>query len=113
MAARKGFRGNRAAIGRILRDDPGIGAALEAIAERTADESGGTVRKYTTDRQVVAVDVGAEDQAVNGAGTRAINRVRAFASKRDWRRAFAAGDADASRRAHASPSYSSLPESSS
>lgn len=72
MAPKQGFKGNRAVIGRILREDPGVAAALDAVADPVAGRSGGTVRKYVTDRQVVSVEVDAEAQAVDGAATRAL-----------------------------------------
>mgnify|MGYP000872310544 FL=1 len=72
MAQRAGFRGNRKVIGRILREDPGVAAALEAIADPVAERSGGTKRKYVTDRQVVSIEVDAEAQAIDGVATRAL-----------------------------------------
>lgn len=72
MAKRQGFAGNRATIGRILREDPGVAAALDAVADPVAARSDGTKRKYVTDRQVVSVEVDAEAQAVDGAVTRAL-----------------------------------------
>lgn len=71
---KKGFVANKAGIGRILREDPGIGAALDAIAEPAAAEAGGTVDAYVTDRQVRSVLVDPEDQAIEGVGTRAMGR---------------------------------------
>lgn len=111
MARRAGFTANKRVIGKMLRTDPGVGAALDDIAGAAADRAGGTVRKYVTDRQVVAVEVGAEEQAIDGAATKAMAEVQGFATRRAWRRAFAAGDEDASERAHATPGgYRSLPE---
>lgn len=72
MAKRQGFTGNRAVIGRILREDPGLAAALDAVADPVAARSDGTKRKYVTDRQVVSVEVDAEAQAVDGVATRAL-----------------------------------------
>lgn len=72
MAARQGFRGNRRVIAQILREDPGVGAALDAVAGPVAARSGGTVRSYVTDRQVRSVEVDAEAQAVDGVATRAL-----------------------------------------
>jgi hypothetical protein len=74
MAQRAGFRGNRRVISQILREDPGVAEALDAIAGPVASESGGEIRKYTTDRQVVSISVPAEDQAVDGTVTRALGR---------------------------------------
>lgn len=71
MAQRQGFRGNRRVIGRILREDPGLAAALDAVADPVAAKTGASVRKYVTDRQVVSLGVDAEDQAVNGSVTKA------------------------------------------
>ena len=71
MAQKEGFRGNRRVIGRILREDPGLGAALEAVANPVAEQTGASIRKYVTDRQVVSLGVDAEDQAVDGTVTRA------------------------------------------
>lgn len=68
---RQGFVANRAAIGRILKTDPGIAAALDAVAEPMAEQAGGTVDAYTTDRAVRAVMVGGESQAKDGALTKA------------------------------------------
>lgn len=111
MARRKGFVPNRRNIGRILREDAGIGAALDAVAEPAAAKAGGEVRKYVTDRQARAIVVGAEAQAIDGAATKAMAEVQAFASKREWRASFARGDSDASARAHAtSGGYRGLPE---
>lgn len=72
MAKRAGFIPNRKVIRSILRDDPGVGAALDAIADPAAAQSGGTVRAYKTDRQVRSLEVDADEQAVNGAATKAL-----------------------------------------
>lgn len=71
MGRRKGFVANRAAIGRILKTDPGIQAALDSIAEPLAEKAGGTVDSYTTDRAVRAVMVDGQAQAKDGALTKA------------------------------------------
>lgn len=72
MARRKeGFVRNKAAVGRILKKDPGIQAALDAIANPLADKAGGTVKSYTTDRAVRTVMVDGEAQAKDGAATKA------------------------------------------
>lgn len=113
MAQRKGFRANRRTIGNILKSDPGVVSAVDEIADDAAGRiDGGEVRKRTTDRHVAEVFVGAEDQAVNGSGTRAVNEAAAaFASRRQWRRSFKLGESDASERAHATPGgYAGLPE---
>ncbi|AUV60794.1 neck protein [Mycobacterium phage Rem711] len=72
MAPKRGFVLNKRNIGRILKEDAGIGAALDAIAEPVAASAGGTVDKYVTDRQARAVVVSAEEQAINGAATKAL-----------------------------------------
>jgi len=72
MAPRQGFRGNRKVIGQILRSDPGVGAALDKIADEVAARSGGQVEKGMTDRQTRIVKVGAADQAVDGVATKAL-----------------------------------------
>jgi len=68
---RQGFVPNRAAIGRILKTDAGIQAALDGIAAPLADNAGGTVDAYTTDRAVRAVMVDGQAQAKDGALTKA------------------------------------------
>lgn len=68
---RPGFHLNKATIGWAARNDPGLIAALDDLAEPTARDAGGHVEAYTTDRAVRAVVVDAEDQAKNGAGTKA------------------------------------------
>ena len=111
MAPRQGFRGNRRVIGQILKSDPGMKSAVNAAAGFVAKRSGGTVRTYTTDRHVAAVEVNAEDQAVDGVATKAVNELRGFSSRRQWRRAFASDDPQASDRARATTGgYKSLPE---
>ena len=72
MAKRQGFIPNRKVIRSILRDDPGVGAALDAIADPAAASAGGEVRAYKTDRQVRSIEVDADEQAVNGAATKAL-----------------------------------------
>lgn len=72
MARRKeGFVRNKAAVGRILKNDPGIQAALDAIANPLADKAGGTVKSYTTDRAVRTVMVDGAAQAKDGVATKA------------------------------------------
>lgn len=72
MARRKqGFVANRAGIGRIMKNDPGIQAALDAIADPLAEKAGGKVEAFTTDRAVRAVVVDAADQAKDGVATKA------------------------------------------
>ncbi len=71
MARKRGFVANRAAIGRILKTDPGIAAALDAVATPLAEKAGGTVDAYTTDRAVRSVVVDGQAQAKDGAATKA------------------------------------------
>lgn len=71
MAARGHFVMNKPAIGRIAKRDRGIKAALHNIAAPAATKAGGHVEEYETDRSVAAIVVGAEDQAANGAATKA------------------------------------------
>ncbi|ORA24892.1 hypothetical protein [Mycobacterium aquaticum] len=68
---KEGFVADRKAIGRIMKNDPGLKAFIHGIAEKGASRAGGHVEDYTTDRTVSAVVVGAEDQAKNGAATKA------------------------------------------
>lgn len=72
MAPRGKFVLNKPAIGRIAKRDRGIKAALHKIAGPAATKAGGHVEEYETDRSVAAVVVGEEDQAANGAGTKAM-----------------------------------------
>lgn len=72
MPRKQGFVPNRKNIGLILKEDPGIGAALDAVADPVADRSGGTVTTGKTDRQTRVIHVPAEDQAVDGAVTKAL-----------------------------------------
>jgi hypothetical protein len=71
MARKQGFVANRAGIGNILKQDLGIQAALDALAEPMAQKAGGHVDAYTTDRAVRAVVVDGESQAKDGAATKA------------------------------------------
>ncbi|MCV7255682.1 hypothetical protein H7J86_26305 [Mycobacterium hackensackense] len=114
MAPRQGFKPNRKVIGNILKHDPGVVAAVDEIAEDARRRVGGdaTVRTYTTDRHVASLEVDAEEQAVDGVGTRAVSEAAmAFRSRRQWRRAFAQKDEDAHERARATDvGYRGLPE---
>ena len=114
MARRKGFQTNRKVIGDILKNDPGVVAALRSIGDDAKNRAGGDaeLREYTTDRHVVSLEVDAEEQAIDGVGTRAVNEAAAaFRSRRQWRRAFAEGDDDAHERAKATTKgYRGLPE---
>lgn len=111
MATKQGFKRDSAAVAQILKSDPGVGAALDEIAEQMAKRSGGTVKSYITDRQVRAVVVDAEDQAINGAATKAAGEVAGFSSRREWRKWFRENRPDAHDRAHATRGgYEKLPE---
>lgn len=68
---KKGFVRDRKAIARIAKRDPKLKAAIHDLAESGAAKAGGHVEDYVTDRSVSAVVVGAEDQAKNGAITKA------------------------------------------
>lgn len=68
---RQGFVRNSRAVGRILKTDPGIQGALDAVAGPLAEKAGGSVDAYTTDRAVRAVMVDGEAQAKDGAATKA------------------------------------------
>jgi hypothetical protein len=118
MAARGKFVLNKRTVGHILKHDGGLKAAVHDTAEDAKDRAGpgATVEDYTTDRVVSGIVVGATDQAMNGTATRAAQQTaaaarknRPFTSRAEWRRAFAAGDSNASTRAHAS-SWAGLPE---
>lgn len=121
MAPKQGFVANKSVIGQMLKSDPGVGAALDDIADDMAGQSGGTVESYVTDRQARAVVVSAEAQAIDGVATKAAaatagrragrNQRKGFVSKRQWRRAFAEEVADAEDIAHATEGgYRGLPE---
>ncbi|MCV7230669.1 hypothetical protein [Mycolicibacterium komossense] len=121
MARKQGFVPNRKNIGLILKEDSGIAAALDDIAEDAAAKAGGQVVKYVTDRQARSVVVDAEAQAIDGTATKAMgetagqrsgrNQNGGFVSRSQWRRAFATGLSDAEERAKAtSGGYSGLPE---
>lgn len=71
MARRKqGFVRNHKAIGRILRSKA-VADFVHAVAAQGAERAGGWVEDYITDRRVSAVVVHAEDQAKDGAATKA------------------------------------------
>ena len=72
MARRAGFIPNKKVIGEILRSDPGIGAALDAIADPAAERDGVEVRSYVTDRQVRSIEVDGVAQVKDGAATKAL-----------------------------------------
>jgi hypothetical protein len=69
--AKKGFNRNAGAISNILHNDPGLQAALKAVAEDLAKEVGGEVVEYDTDRYVAGVKVEAWKQARDGVLTKA------------------------------------------
>jgi hypothetical protein len=70
----KGVKLNYAAIGKILKSEPGLIAALKAEAEAMASDSGGEVEQYETDRAAFQVSVPAHEQAINGKLTKALGR---------------------------------------
>lgn len=70
--ARQTVRLNRTAVGNLLKSE-GFSQFVNAVAARVAAEAGddAIVEGYTTDRGAAAVLVPAEDQARDGALTRA------------------------------------------
>lgn len=56
----------------VLHNDPGMKARVLGIATDGAAKAGGHVEEYHTDRYVAAIVVGAEDQANDGAATKAV-----------------------------------------
>lgn len=72
--AKSGFKRDAKVVSDILRNDPGLQAALKAEAEALAKDSGGTVEQDETDRAVFRVIVRAEDQAINGSLTKAVGK---------------------------------------
>jgi hypothetical protein len=72
MAARGKFVRNPKVIREILETDPGVGAALDEVADPVAASAGGTVERRVTDRQARIVVVKAEDQAKDGVATKAL-----------------------------------------
>lgn len=76
MARKHGFVANRAGIGLILQNDPGIIAAVTAAAEEmAAQDQRLAVDVYTTDRFVAAIVVDGESQAKHGSATKAAGAV--------------------------------------
>ena len=72
MAPKAGFRRNGKTISQILKNDPGLQAAVKAAAEKVAAQiPGARIDEYTTDRYVAGVVVPAVDQARDGVATRA------------------------------------------
>lgn len=72
--SKPGFNRDPKAISKILKRDPGGIAALRAAAQQVLDRvnvPGAKIVEYETDRHVVAVKVPADEQAKNGAGTKA------------------------------------------
>jgi len=119
MAPRGKFKLNRKTVGAILRGaDRGLKEAVHDAAEEMKDKAGpgATVEDYRTDRVVSGIVVGAADQARNGTASKAAQQVaanrknRPFKSRAEWRRAFAAGDPNASARAHSTRGWAGLPE---
>lgn len=72
--AKQGYNRDAKAISNILKNDPGLKAALRAEAEALAKDSGGEVIEYETDRAVFAVQVHDYDQARDGVLTKAVGR---------------------------------------
>lgn len=71
---KEGFNRDSKAIRNILLNGPGGIAALRAAAQQVLDQvnvPGAKIVEYQTDRHVVAVKVPADEQAKNGAGTKA------------------------------------------
>jgi hypothetical protein len=64
---------DHAAIGQIMKSDPGLVAAVDAAAESVHRNAGigASIHHYTTDRHVAGITVAAENQAKNGQLTRA------------------------------------------
>lgn len=67
-----GFNRDAKVIGDILKNDPGVQAAILAAAQSIAQETGGTLDVFTTDRYVVSVNVPGERQARDGVLTKAV-----------------------------------------
>lgn len=70
--AKEGFNRDAKAISNILHNDPGLKAALKALAEDLAKDAGGEVVEYDTDRYVAGVKVPAHAQATDGVLTKAV-----------------------------------------
>ena len=75
--AKQGFHRNSKAIGNILKNDPGLHAALveagNTILAHTNDPEA-FLEEYETDRDVVGVVVPADKQAKYGTATRAAQK---------------------------------------
>lgn len=71
--AKKGFRRNAKTVSNILKNDPGLKAAVRAAAEKVAGNVGSeaVIVEFETDRYVAGVQVGAVSQARDGVATRA------------------------------------------
>jgi hypothetical protein len=79
---KKGYTRDAAAIGNILKNDPGGRAAVDAAAQQVlnamppAEREGAFLTEgYITDRYVRAVKVPKDMQAKHGTGTRAAGKV--------------------------------------
>ena len=71
---KKGFNRNHKVIGDILRNDPGLIAALREEAEALAVDSGGQVYQQETDRARFVVAVRDHEQAIDGKLTKAVGK---------------------------------------
>lgn len=63
-----------AVIGLIMKSDPGLIAAVDAVAESVLKDAGPNahLHRYTTDRHVAGIMVPAIDQAKDGKLTKAV-----------------------------------------
>lgn len=75
MARQGKFRLNKKTIAYIAKNDQGLGAALDAVANPAAADAGATVEEYVTDRQVRGIYGKKEDQAKHGAVSKAFGRL--------------------------------------
>lgn len=119
MAPAGKFVLNKRTVADIAKNDRALGAALVSAAEEMRAEAGptATIDKYTTDRQVAGIVVGAAEQARDGVATKAAQSVasksggkeRGFRSRAQWRWYSLNRPADAARMRRVQ-SYASLPE---
>lgn len=70
--AKEGFTRNAKAVAGILHNDPALKAAVKAVADGIAEDAGGEVVEYDTDRYVAGVKVPAHAQAKDGVLTKAV-----------------------------------------
>lgn len=68
------FTLDKAAVGDIMKHDPGLIAAIDAAAAQLLPDAGpnATIDYYTTDRHVAGITVPAIDQAKHGHLTKAL-----------------------------------------